>query len=129
LGHYILTQFDKEEKSRHADAAVRTGTPNLDLNFVSSSPFITANGFRALCLPFVVDYNFTLPLHSQCKLSADMFRAVPNGACVYIASACFEQVVNTYLSLIPDSFTLVVHDGDQSNPGTIIVLIYQLINM
>jgi hypothetical protein len=121
FGQYILAQFEKDENMRHAEATSRSGTENLDMNFASSSPFITANGFRHLCYPHIVDYNFSLPVKSQCKLSTTMFEAVPDGACIYVASACFEQVVlRSYLSHVPASYTLVVHDGDQSNPGNIL---------
>lgn len=116
LGRYIISQFERQENSRLQEAASR-GENGLDMNFASSSPFITANGFRSLCYPYVVDYNYTLSSGSQCNLSSTMFKAVPNGACIYIASACFEKVVTSYLPLIPQSYTLVVHDGDQSIPG------------
>lgn len=113
---YILTQFEKDENARLTDARAR-GTIQLDLRFVSSTPFITANAFRDLCYPHVVDYNYTLPPPLQCNISTAMLKAVPDGACVYIASACFEKVVRFHLSYIPKSFSLVVHDGDQSIPG------------
>ena len=122
LGQYILTQFEKDESARQNASMAKRGNTDFDMNFVSSSPFVTANGFRALCYPNVVDYNFSSSI--QCTLSVDMFRAVPSGACVYVASACFEKVVNMYLSQIPGTFTLVVHDGDQSIPGKYIFCIY-----
>mmetsp|Transcript_8247 Transcript_8247/g.15559 ORF Transcript_8247/g.15559 Transcript_8247/m.15559 type:complete len:417 (+) Transcript_8247:137-1387(+) len=111
---HILTQFEIDEKVRISDARARG--EQLDKRFVSSTPFITANGFRNLCYPHVVDYNYTLPSSLQCNISTAMLKAVPDGACVYIASACFNKVVQFHISLIPKSFSLVVHDGDQSIP-------------
>ena len=119
LGQYILTQFEKNEKIRVAEAILKTGSPALDPNFASSSPFITSNGFRDLCFPHVVDYNFTLPRELQCSISRSIFTEMSPGSCLYVASECFGRVVNGHLNLIPGPFTLVVHNGDQSNPGMI----------
>ena len=50
-------------------------------------------------------------------MSIALIRSVPNGACIYVASECYEQVVNKFLRHVPGTFSLVVHDGDQSTPG------------
>lgn len=73
FGDYINKQFEKEEFRRQNESLKLTGAKTLDPLYASSSPFITGNGFRDICLPYVIDRP------RACRISENLLASVPDG--------------------------------------------------
>jgi hypothetical protein len=73
FGDYIYQQFGLEELERQNKMMTLTGSTKLNIYEASSSPFISGNGFRDMCLPYVIDKA------QHCNFNATLLASVPDG--------------------------------------------------
>lgn len=71
-----------------------------------SHPFITGDGFRESCLPYIWDNDYRHP----------NFDSVPDGACVFVKNDFFEHFMRNVTPQIPGRYVLISHNGDISAP-------------
>jgi hypothetical protein len=72
-----------------------------------STPFITGDGFRAVCSPHICEEE------NRCRMTPE---SVEDGQCVFVKSDFFDFFVRNVTNRIPGKYVIVVHNGDRSAP-------------
>ena len=96
---WAIAEFDRLE-------SVRNQTVTRGGNRLSSSPFISGDGFRSSC-EHVCDETNT------CRMTPE---AVKDGERIFVKSDFFDFFVKSVTSRIPGKYIIVSHNGDLSSP-------------
>ena len=140
---YVVRSFNSAEKEREMSEMKITGSSALVMSNASSSPFISGNGFRMMCYPYIVETAFPDPNINRtgwavmpvqkCYIDADLMSTLPDGKscsniplrvvfnfltghCVFVATDCLHVFLAAGIRHIPGRLSIVVHNGDQSSP-------------
>jgi hypothetical protein len=83
-----------------------------------TDPFVSQIAYMSMCEPYVLPHNHPLrDMYFADHAVIDRFlMAIPDGACLWVASNSDFRLVAKKLKWIKHRFTLVVSFGDQSNP-------------
>ena len=93
---YFVNEFEKLEHYRLAKTVSK-----LSKDDRSSAPFITGNGFMHIA-------NVIAAPNSVINIQQN--------DCIFISRDFYSEFVETYMQLINTSYTLIVHNGDESTP-------------
>ena len=96
---WAIAEFDRLE-------SVRNQTIPGGGNRLSSSPFITGDGFRSSCEHICDETN-------TCRMTPE---AVKDGDRIFVESDFFDFFVKSVTSRIPGKYIVVSHNGDLSSP-------------
>ncbi len=93
---YFVNEFEKLELYRQATTVLKWYGDDR-----SSAPFITGNGFMHIANVIVVP---------------NTMANIQENDCVFVAREYYPEFVKNYLKLLNTSYTLIVHNGDESTP-------------
>jgi hypothetical protein len=111
FGKFLLDSYKSYSTMRTKYAMPLTGNNITD-------PFVSQIAYMSMCEPYVLPHNQPLRdmYFADHAVIGRFLMAIPDGACLWVASNSDFRLVAKKLKWIKHRFTLVVSFGDQSNP-------------